>query len=81
MKLPAIHTICNLFKLFDINTFVQGLYVGSKDHDMVIPTCSRSKDIVEPLLKPQWYVAHNQQHVHSIIGVHCSHLYLNFTVS
>lgn len=23
---------------------------------MVVPTCSRSKDIIEPLLKPQWYV-------------------------
>lgn len=23
---------------------------------MVVPVCSRSKDIVEPLLKPQWYV-------------------------
>lgn len=30
------------------------LYVDCKDHDMVVPTCSRSKDIVEPLLKPQW---------------------------
>ncbi len=23
---------------------------------MVVPVCSRSKDIVEPLVKPQWYV-------------------------
>lgn len=23
---------------------------------MVVPICSRSKDVVEPLLKPQWYV-------------------------
>lgn len=23
---------------------------------MVVPFCSRSKDIVEPMLKPQWYV-------------------------
>lgn len=33
-----------------------GLYVETKDHSMVVPVCSRSKDIVEPLLKPQWYV-------------------------
>ena len=33
-----------------------GMYVRCKDHEMVVPTCSRSKDIVEPLLKPQWYV-------------------------
>ncbi|ODN06420.1 Valine--tRNA ligase [Orchesella cincta] len=30
---------------------------GDKDNPMVVPVCSRSKDIVEPLLKPQWYVA------------------------
>ncbi|KAF5294124.1 hypothetical protein FQA39_LY13495 [Lamprigera yunnana] len=33
-----------------------GLYVESKDNPMVVPMCSRSKDVVEPLLKPQWYV-------------------------
>ena len=30
------------------------MYVGCKDHEMVVPKCTRSKDIVEPLLKPQW---------------------------
>ncbi|CAG8441869.1 6486_t:CDS:10 [Ambispora leptoticha] len=34
----------------------KGLYVGSKDNPMVIPICSKSGDIVEPLLKPQWWV-------------------------
>ncbi|XP_066910854.1 valine--tRNA ligase-like [Clytia hemisphaerica] len=33
-----------------------GSYVKTEDNAMVVPTCSRSKDIVEPLLKPQWYV-------------------------
>lgn len=32
------------------------LYRGTKDNPMVVPMCSRSKDIVEPILKPQWYV-------------------------
>jgi valyl-tRNA synthetase len=27
----------------------------TKDNPMVVPVCSRSKDIVEPI-KPQWYV-------------------------
>ena len=35
---------------------VKGLYRDTKDNPMVVPTCSRSKDIVEPLMKPQWYV-------------------------
>ncbi|CAH8866827.1 unnamed protein product [Trichobilharzia szidati] len=33
-----------------------GLYRGEQDNPMVVPICSRSKDIVEPLLKPQWYL-------------------------
>ncbi|EFA76256.1 valyl tRNA synthetase [Heterostelium album PN500] len=33
-----------------------GLYKGMKDNKMRLGFCSRSKDIVEPLIKPQWYV-------------------------
>lgn len=33
------------------------LYIGQEDNEMTIPTCSRSGDIIEPLLKPQWWVA------------------------
>uniref|UniRef100_A0A6Q2Y555 valine--tRNA ligase n=1 Tax=Esox lucius TaxID=8010 RepID=A0A6Q2Y555_ESOLU len=33
-----------------------GQFKEIKDNPMVVPVCSRSKDIVEPLLKPQWYV-------------------------
>ena len=34
----------------------KGLYRDTKEHTMVVPVCSRSKDIVEPLIKPQWWV-------------------------
>uniref|UniRef100_A0A8C2Z2A2 valine--tRNA ligase n=1 Tax=Cyclopterus lumpus TaxID=8103 RepID=A0A8C2Z2A2_CYCLU len=34
----------------------RGQFIEIKDNAMVVPVCSRSKDIVEPLLKPQWYV-------------------------
>ncbi|XP_065342527.1 valine--tRNA ligase isoform X2 [Cloeon dipterum] len=33
-----------------------GVYRGTQDNPMVVPMCSRSKDVVEPLIKPQWYV-------------------------
>ncbi|KAK9500425.1 hypothetical protein O3M35_001693 [Rhynocoris fuscipes] len=33
-----------------------GLYRETKDNPMVVPVCNRSKDIVEPLIKAQWYV-------------------------
>lgn len=32
------------------------LYVDQKDNEMTIPLCSRSGDVIEPLLKPQWWV-------------------------
>merc|ERR1712106_767601 len=34
----------------------KGLYRETKDNSVVVPVCSRSKDIVEPIIKPQWYV-------------------------
>ena len=34
----------------------RGLYRDLKEHEMILPICSRSKDIIESLLKPQWYV-------------------------
>lgn len=33
-----------------------GLYRETKDNPMVVPICNRSKDIVEPLLKVQWFL-------------------------
>lgn len=32
------------------------LYRGSEDNPMVVPICNRSRDIIEPLIKNQWYV-------------------------
>lgn len=34
----------------------KGLYKETVNNPMVVPICSRSKDVVEPLIKPQWYV-------------------------
>eukprot|EP00461_Guttulinopsis_vulgaris_P001160 UN01160 len=34
-----------------------GLYVGKENNPMSVGLCSRSNDIVEPLVKPQWWVA------------------------
>lgn len=31
-----------------------GSFVEVRDNPMVVPICSRSKDIVEPMIKPQW---------------------------
>uniref|UniRef100_A0A0C9S2L0 Valine--tRNA ligase, mitochondrial n=1 Tax=Wollemia nobilis TaxID=56998 RepID=A0A0C9S2L0_9CONI len=34
----------------------KGLYRGSENNDMRLGTCSRSEDIIEPMIKPQWFV-------------------------
>lgn len=33
-----------------------GLYVETKDNPMSVPLCSKSKDVIEPTMKPQWWV-------------------------
>lgn len=49
-------------KRFDVRYTIQedlqkaGLFVDKKDNPMSVPLCSRSKDVIEPLLKPQWWM-------------------------
>ncbi|KAG5518928.1 hypothetical protein PMAC_002459 [Pneumocystis sp. 'macacae'] len=49
-------------KRFDVRVLIaeelkkRGLFVGIKDNPMIIPICSKSKDIIEPLMRPQWWV-------------------------
>ncbi|KAG5646787.1 hypothetical protein DXG03_002164 [Asterophora parasitica] len=33
-----------------------GWYVETKENPMMIPVCSKSGDLIEPVLKPQWWV-------------------------
>ncbi|RSH77894.1 uncharacterized protein EHS24_002965 [Apiotrichum porosum] len=35
----------------------KGLYVEANDNEMQIPICSRSGDVVEQIMKPQWWVS------------------------
>ncbi|CAL9242759.1 unnamed protein product, partial [Arabidopsis halleri] len=34
----------------------QGLYRGAKNNEMKLGLCSRTSDVIEPMIKPQWYV-------------------------
>lgn len=34
----------------------KNLYIRSEDNPMTIPVCQKSKDIIEPRLKPQWWM-------------------------
>ena len=42
----------------DVVTKLQdkGLYVKTENNPMKVPMCSRSKDVIEPMIKPQWYM-------------------------
>jgi valyl-tRNA synthetase len=33
-----------------------GLYVGKQDNSMIIPLCLKTKDVIEPIMKPQWWM-------------------------
>ncbi|XP_075692509.1 valine--tRNA ligase, mitochondrial [Rhinoderma darwinii] len=35
----------------------KGLYRGDREHSMLLPVCSRSGDVIEHLLKNQWFVS------------------------
>ncbi|RCN40666.1 valine--tRNA ligase [Ancylostoma caninum] len=54
----------------------RGLYRGSEDHAMVVPICSRSKDIIEPLLKAQWYVKCDEMARRAVAAVESGELKL-----
>lgn len=51
-----------------------GLYVETKNNPMAVPICSRSKDIVEPLIKPQWYVKCDEMAAKAIEAVNSGKL-------
>ncbi|KAH0536755.1 hypothetical protein FGG08_006393 [Glutinoglossum americanum] len=49
-------------KRFDVRRMViedlkaKGLYVKTEENKMVVPLCGKSGDIIEPLMKPQWWM-------------------------
>ncbi|ELP86435.1 valyl-tRNA synthetase, putative, partial [Entamoeba invadens IP1] len=61
----TLNNICGEFagmKRFDAREAIikklkeMNLYVGVKPSAMRVPLCSRSKDVIEPRVKPQWWV-------------------------
>ncbi|KAH8733022.1 valyl-tRNA synthetase-like protein [Phaeosphaeriaceae sp. PMI808] len=50
-------------KRFDVRYTVvaaleeKGLFVKKEDNPMKVPICSRSGDVVEPIMKPQWWMS------------------------
>ena len=51
-KMPRFHARISVLEALE----KAKLFRGKVDNPMIVPVCNRSKDIIEPLLKPQWYV-------------------------
>lgn len=47
---------CLLFLIFFLESLDQGILRGVAGHAMRLGICSRSNDVIEPMLRPQWYV-------------------------
>lgn len=47
----------------------KGLFIDQTNNPMSVPRCAKSNDIIEPLLKPQWWVAQKEQAVAAIKAV------------
>ncbi|XP_076244196.1 valyl-tRNA synthetase [Calliopsis andreniformis] len=52
----------------------RNLFIEIKDNPMVVPICSRSKDVVEPMMKPQWYVRCNEMAAQAMEAVRSGEL-------
>ena len=35
---------------------LQGLFRGSQNKEMRLGLCQRTSDVIEPMIKPQWYI-------------------------
>jgi valyl-tRNA synthetase len=55
----------------------RGLFVEVQDHEMTLRICSRSKDVIEPLLKPQWYVSMKDMAAKAYNAVESGELIIN----
>lgn len=47
----------------------KGLWIREEGHEMTLPFCSRSGDVVEPYLKPQWWVAEKDMAAEAVKAV------------
>lgn len=46
-----------------------GLLISQEGHEMTLPICSRSGDVIEPYLKPQWWVSQTEMAKEAIKAV------------
>lgn len=52
----------------------RGLFRGTEGNKMRLGKCSRSGDIIEPVIKPQWWVACKDLGAAAAQAVHDGHL-------
>jgi valyl-tRNA synthetase len=52
----------------------QALFEGKREHPMVVPICSRSGDVIEPLIKPQWFLSTAEMEQKALEASECEEL-------
>ncbi|QSL64153.1 hypothetical protein MERGE_000308 [Pneumocystis wakefieldiae] len=55
----------------------KGLFVETKDNPMIVPICSKSKDVIEPVIKPQWWVDQKAMSIDAINAVKNGEIKIN----
>lgn len=53
---------------------VLNLLRGIENHKMILPICTRSKDVIEYLLKPQWFIDCKKMAEKAFLAVKTGHL-------
>ena len=53
---PRLSTMAQVRRTITEFLDSKGLFRGTADNKMSLGLCSRSKDVIEPLMRPQWWV-------------------------
>lgn len=69
-KLPRYEARGKIMDYLTRNNLLRGI----KPHSMILPVCSRSKDVVEFLLRPQWFVRCEEMARRAVEAVQCGQL-------
>jgi valyl-tRNA synthetase len=56
---PVFYCYCNCNIVNSLHLSIKDLYRGTKNTVTSLRLCSRSKDVVEPMMRPQWFVSCN----------------------
>ena len=66
---PVFYCYCNCKIVNSLHLSIKDLYRGTKNTVTSLSLCSRSKDVVEPMMRPQWFVSCNSMANVALVAV------------